>query len=63
MSEKVLVESIYEKKTFSSSGGYKNAIKEFLVKFPDNNFGTVTIRGVKRSWYIEDGKIKVMKDV
>lgn len=60
MSEKVTVESLYAKQTFTSTGGMKTAIKKFLSTHPDDIFGNVIIRSVSRQWYIKGGAIKIV---
>lgn len=61
MSEKVIIESIFAKRTLTSTGGMKTAIREFLTTHPDDVYGTIIIRGVSRQWYTESGNIKLVR--
>jgi len=61
MSERVKVETHTSESTFRSSGGFETAVKVFLVKFPDNSAGTVTIRKDTRTWYKSGDDVVINK--
>lgn len=61
MSEKVTIETHTTKSEFRSTGGYESAVKDFLVKHPDNSTGTVTIRKDKRVWFKSGDEIVIGK--
>lgn len=61
MSEKVKVETHTSISEFSSSGGFKTAVEDFLAKFSDNSTGTVTIRNDTRVWFKSGEEIIIGK--